>query len=101
MTTALVSALSKQPIRRDLAMTGEITLTGRVLPVGGIKEKVLGAVRAGITKIVLPQQNAADLEDLPEDVRSRLEIIFAEDLGQVLKSALRSEASQESLQSCP
>src|SRR5437879_6240182 len=70
MATALVSALARRSVRHDLAMTGEITLRGRVLPIGGVKEKVLGAVRAGISTIVLPKENAADLDDLPEDVRS-------------------------------
>jgi ATP-dependent Lon protease len=73
MAVALVSAMSGRPVRRDVAMTGEITLRGRVLPIGGVKEKVLGAHRAGIRTIVLPRQNEADLEDLPEDVRAALE----------------------------
>src|SRR5438132_4270776 len=89
MATALVSALSRRPARHDLAMTGEITLRGRVLPIGGVKEKVLGAVRAGITTIVLPKENAADLEDLPEDVRSSLKVHLVEDLDEVLTLALR------------
>src|SRR5467141_3219118 len=89
MATALVSALSRRPARHDIAMTGEITLRGRVLPIGGVKEKVLGAVRAGITTIVLPKENAADLEDLPEDVRLSLEVHVVEDLDEVLTLALR------------
>ncbi len=89
MATALVSALSRRPVRHDLAMTGEITLRGRVLPIGGVKEKVLGAVRAGINTIVLPKENAADLDDLPEDVRSSLEVHLVEDLDEVLTLALR------------
>jgi len=89
MATALVSALSRRPVRHDLAMTGEITLRGRVLPIGGVKEKVLGAVRAGISTIVLPKENAADLDDLPEDVRSSLEVHLVEDLDEVLTLALR------------
>jgi len=89
MATALVSALSRRPVRHDLAMTGEITLRGRILPIGGVKEKVLGAVRAGITTIVLPKENAADLDDLPEDVRSSLEVHLVEDLDEVLTLALR------------
>jgi ATP-dependent Lon protease len=89
MATALVSALSKRPVRHDLAMTGEITLRGRVLPIGGVKEKILGAVRAGIRTIVLPKENEPDLEDLPEDVRQSLEVHLVEDLGEVLSLALR------------
>src|SRR5436309_1912337 len=89
MAPALVSALSRRPVRHDLAMTGEITLRGRVLPIGGVKEKVLGAVRAGISTIVLPKENAADLDDLPEDVRSSLDVHLVEDLDEVLTLALR------------
>jgi len=89
MATALVSALSRRPVRHDLAMTGEITLRGRVLPIGGVKEKVLGAVRAGISTIVLPKENAADLDDLPDDVRSSLDVHLVEDLDEVLTLALR------------
>src|SRR5881394_2082075 len=89
MATALVSALSRRSARHDLAMTGEVTLRGRVLPIGGVKEKVLGAVRAGIGTIVLPKENAADLEDLPEDVRSSLEVHLVEDLDEVLTLAMR------------
>ena len=89
MATALVSALSRRSARHDLAMTGEITLRGRVLPIGGVKEKVLGAVRAGIRTVVLPKENAPDLEDLPEDVRSSLDVHLVEDLDEVLTLALR------------
>jgi ATP-dependent Lon protease len=89
MATALVSALSRRPARHDLAMTGEITLRGRVLPIGGVKEKVLGAVRAGIRTIVLPKENAPDLDDLPEDVRSSLDVHVVDDLDEVLTLALR------------
>jgi ATP-dependent Lon protease len=89
MATALVSALSRRSARHDLAMTGEITLRGRVLPIGGVKEKVLGAVRAGITTILLPKANEPDLDDLPEDVRASLDVHLVEDLGEVLRLALR------------
>lgn len=88
MAAALVSALSGRPAKANLAMTGEITLSGRVLPIGGVKEKVLGAVRAGIHEIVLPKQNEADLEDLPDDVRETLTVHAVEELGEVLAVAL-------------
>src|SRR5438445_11021093 len=89
MATALVSALSSRSARHDLAMTGEISLRGRVLPLGGAQEKVLGAARGGIRTVVLPKENAADLEDLPEDVRSSLKVHLVEDLDEVLTLALR------------
>jgi len=91
MATAVVSALTNVPVRCDLAMTGEITLRGRVLPVGGIKEKVLAAHRAGIKTIILPEKNKRNTEDIPANVRRRLQFIFVEDMGQVLKHALRGE----------
>jgi ATP-dependent Lon protease len=88
MATALVSALSGRKVRRDVAMTGELTLTGRVLPIGGVKEKVLGAVRAGIAEILLPAENEADLEDIPEEVAGSLTIHLVQELDDVLKHAL-------------
>jgi len=90
MATALVSAITRRPARHDLAMTGEITLGGRVLPIGGLKEKVLGAARAGITEIVLPKENEPELEDLPEEVRRRLTFHAVETLDEVLGIALQS-----------
>jgi ATP-dependent Lon protease len=91
----LVSALSGRKIRRDVAMTGELTLTGRVLPIGGIKEKLLGAVRAGIDEIILPRDNEADLDDLREDVRNSLTVHLVEDLDQVIKIALKSDVAKK------
>ncbi len=88
MATALVSSLAGRPARHDLAMTGEITLSGRVLPIGGVKEKVLGAVRAGIREIVLPKENEADLEDLAEEIRSELKVHPVEHLSEVLQLAI-------------
>ena len=88
MATALISAVSGKKVRNDLAMTGELTLTGRVLPIGGVKEKVLGAVRAGINQIILPTENEADLEDIPEDLRSSLTFHLASTLDDVVKIAL-------------
>jgi ATP-dependent Lon protease len=89
MATALVSALSGRPARHDIAMTGEITLSGRVLPIGGLKEKVLGAVRSGITHIVIPKDNEADLDDLPAEVRDRLEVSAVSTLAEALAVTLR------------
>ena len=89
MTTAIVSALTGRAVRKDVAMTGEITLRGRVLPIGGVKEKVLGAVRAGITSVILPKENERDLDDLSEEVRKTLNVHLAEELGDVLSLALR------------
>jgi ATP-dependent Lon protease len=89
MATALVSALSGRKVRSDVSMTGELTLTGRVLPIGGVKEKVLGAVRAGIQEIIVPRENEADLEDIPEDVSARLTVHLVETLDEVMAIALR------------
>jgi ATP-dependent Lon protease len=89
MATALVSALSEKPARHDVAMTGEITLSGRVLPIGGLKEKILGAVRAGITDIVIPRDNEADLDDLPADVREKLVVTPVDTLAEALAVTIR------------
>jgi len=88
MATALVSALTRRPARHAVAMTGEITLRGRVLPVGGVKEKVLAAHRAGIKTILLPAENKKDLTEIPENVRRKLELVFVEHMDQVLAAAL-------------
>jgi ATP-dependent Lon protease len=88
MSTALVSAMSGRPVRKDVAMTGEITLRGRVMPIGGLKEKVLGAHRAGIKHIVLPKENEGDLEDIPEDVRKTLSFHPVATLDEVFDIAL-------------
>jgi ATP-dependent Lon protease len=95
MASALVSALSKRAVRNDVAMTGEITISGRVLPIGGLKEKILGAVRAGITTIVLPKDNEADLEDLNEEVRAQLDVHPVETLGEALAVTLRDTALED------
>lgn len=94
MATALVSALSGRKVRRDVAMTGELTLTGRVLPIGGLKEKILGAVRSGISEIILPKENEADLEDIPEEVAKTLTFHPVEDLDSVIKIALVAESKK-------
>jgi ATP-dependent Lon protease len=88
MATALVSAVSGRKVRRDVSMTGELTLTGRVLPIGGVKEKVLGAVRAGIREIILPIDNEADIDDIPQDVRDQITFHLAETLDDVVDVAL-------------
>jgi ATP-dependent Lon protease len=95
MATALVSALSGRPARNDVSMTGEITLSGRVLPIGGVKEKILGAVRAGISTVVLPKENEADLDDLPEEIREGLTIHLVEELGEALSHTLRGGEFRE------
>ena len=91
MATALVSALSGRAVRRDVAMTGEITLRGNVLPIGGLKEKSLSAHRAGITTIIIPFQNERDVEDIPKSVRDDLTFIQVKHLDEVLKHALVGE----------
>jgi len=88
LATSLVSLLTERPVRHDLAMTGEITLRGKVLPVGGIKEKVLAALRSGIKKVILPKLNEKDLEDIPEDIRGKMEFFFVEWLDDVFELTL-------------
>lgn len=95
ITTALVSALTKISIRREVGMTGEVTLRGRVLEIGGVKEKVLAAHRAGLTTIILPKSNAKDLEDIPKNVRKGLQFILAEHMDEVLKVALTKALPKE------
>jgi ATP-dependent Lon protease len=88
MATAILSAIRKQPVRSDLAMTGEITLSGAVLPVGGIREKVLAARRYGITTFVLPERNAVDIPELPEEVRADMTFVPVRTIDEVLALAL-------------
>ena len=88
MATALASALTQRPVRKDVAMTGEITLRGKVLPVGGVKEKVLAAHRAGLRTVILPQENERDLEEIPGHVREEMTFHFAVHCDEVLKLAL-------------
>jgi ATP-dependent Lon protease len=92
MASSVVSALSRRSVRNDVAMTGEITISGRVLPIGGLKEKILGAVRAGITRVVIPKDNEADLEDLPEEVRASIEVDPVTTLAEALAVTLRNTA---------
>lgn len=88
MTTALVSALTGKPIRKEVGMTGEVTLRGRVLPIGGLKEKSLSAHRAGLTKIILPKDNEKDIDDIPESIREELDFVLVSHVDEVLKHAL-------------
>ncbi len=92
MTTALVSLLTGRPVRAEVGMTGEVTLQGRVLPIGGVKQKVLAAHRAGLTEVVLPKRNGADLDDVPERVRAAMTFHLAEDVHEVLAIALAPES---------
>ncbi|HYH51710.1 MAG TPA: endopeptidase La [Acidimicrobiia bacterium] len=95
MTTALVSLLTGRPVKSTVGMTGEVTLSGRVLPIGGVKQKVLAAHRAGLTEVVLPARNGPDLDDVPEAVREAMTFHLAEDVGQVLGWALEDAPPAE------
>jgi len=95
MTTALASLLTGRPVRTEVGMTGEVTLQGRVLPIGGVKKKVLAAHRAGLTEVVLPARNGPDLEDVPESVREAMTFHLAETVDDVLGVALAREAVEE------
>jgi len=88
IATAMASALSKIPVRRDVAMTGEITLRGKVLPIGGLKEKLLAAHRAGIFEVILPRENEKDLPDVPQSLLSQIKLHFADTMDEVLPIAL-------------
>jgi len=88
MAVALISALYKKPVCKDIGMTGEITLRGKILPVGGIRDKVLAAHRAGLKKIVLPKENEKDLEEVPQEVKEELQFIFVETIDEALETAL-------------
>jgi len=88
MATALVSLLARRPVRADVAMTGEITLTGQVLPIGGLKEKALAAQRSGVKRVLAPSRNEPDLEDVPEPLRQRLTFEWVSEIGEVLDRAL-------------
>ena len=92
MTTALASLLSGRPVRSDVAMTGEVSLTGRVLPIGGVKQKLLAAHRAGITTVLIPQRNEPDLDDVPAEVLEKLEVHTVGDVREVLRLALEPAA---------
>ena len=94
MTTALASLASGRPVKANVAMTGEVTLQGRVLPIGGVKQKLLAAHRAGITEVIIPLRNEPDLDDLPESVREALTIHPVGDVAEVLELALEPEQQE-------
>ncbi len=91
MTTALASLITNRPVRNDVAMTGEVTLTGQVLPIGGLKEKSLAAQRAGIKLVIVPDRNEGDVEEISEQEREGLEFVYADDIGDVLQTALEPD----------
>ncbi|HAM02418.1 MAG TPA: endopeptidase La, partial [Acidimicrobiaceae bacterium] len=97
MVSALVSLLTGRPVRPVVGMTGEVTLQGRVLPIGGVKQKVLAAHRAGLRHVILPLRNGPDLEDVPEAVRAEMEVTLAEKVSDVLAAALAEEREQQQL----
>ncbi len=88
MTTAIISVLTGIAVRKDVAMTGEITLRGRVLPIGGLKEKLLAALRGGIKTVIIPEENVKDLAEIPAEVKAKIEIVPVSRLEEVLKVAL-------------
>ena len=94
ITTALISALTKIPVRRDVAMTGEITLRGRVLEIGGIKEKVIAAHRAGIHTIIMPKENKKDLIELPDKTVNDLKFVYVEHMDQVVEVAIMKKTGK-------
>jgi ATP-dependent Lon protease len=94
MTTALASLISNRPVRNDVAMTGEITLTGQVLPIGGLKEKSLAAQRAGIKQVIVPDRNEGDVEEISEQERAGLDFFYADDIGDVLEVALQRDGNR-------
>jgi ATP-dependent Lon protease len=96
MATALCSLLLDRPVHHDLAMTGEITLRGLVLPVGGIKKKILAARQAGIKRVILPARNRKNIRDIPPDIRKEMKFVFARTIDDVLKTALVSKAAPKS-----
>lgn len=98
MVTVLVSLAKGRKVRSDVAMTGEITLRGKVMPIGGIKEKVLAAYRSGIRTIILPEKNKADLlEDIPNELREQMSFVYAADIRQVIEAALEPDEDENNL----
>ncbi|MCX5910485.1 MAG: endopeptidase La [Deltaproteobacteria bacterium] len=101
MATSLISALTRIPVRKDVAMTGEITLRGRVLPIGGLKEKTLAALRAGIKNVVIPDQNQKDLDDIPPYIRRKVNYVLAKNMDEILKMALVPDKAEASFKEEP
>jgi len=99
MATALASLLSRRPVRSDVAMTGEITLTGQVLPIGGLKEKALAAQRGGIRTVIAPARNEQDVDEIPTHLLKHLEFRFVSEIGDVLEVALQKRAAPRRPQS--
>jgi ATP-dependent Lon protease len=91
MTVALSSLIGDRPVRNDVAMTGEVTLTGQVLPIGGLKEKSLAAQRAGIKRVLVPVRNEGDVEEIPEHERSELEFVYVDEVSEAVDAALASK----------
>jgi ATP-dependent Lon protease len=98
ITTAIVSALIGKPVRRDIAMTGEITLRGRVLPIGGLKEKILAAHRGHIARVLVPQENDKDLKEIPAKILDTIQVVLVEHMDEVLKESLVLDDPQAFLQ---
>jgi ATP-dependent Lon protease len=94
MATALISAVTRRPVRNDTAMTGEITLRGRVLAIGGVKDKALAAHRHGMRRLILPAENRRDLQRIPDNVRAEMEFIFVSDMDEVISAAILLDEHQ-------
>jgi ATP-dependent Lon protease len=92
MATAIASRVTERPVRADTAMTGEITLTGLVLPIGGLKEKALAAQRAGIKRLIIPRRNERDIDDIPEPLRKKMNFLLVDSVDEVLEAGLQTRA---------
>jgi len=101
LTLAIASALSGRPVRRDLAMTGEVTLRGKVLEIGGVKEKVLAAYRSGLREVIMPKANEKDLRDIPDEVKTHMTFRFVERMDEVLRIALLPAVPEELADALP
>ena len=95
MATALISAITQRPVNKDVAMTGEITLRGRVLPIGGLKEKSMGALRAGIHTIIIPEKNKKDLTEIPANIKRRIKFVSVKLMDEVLSAAFEQESNRD------